>query len=76
MGRKFLHREIREKNGAYGGGCSFSGLDGLFSFYSYRDPNGLKSLKSFDDSVKWAIESDNISEQVCYSAVTYSIIGY
>lgn len=34
MTAKFLHREIREKGGAYGGGARLGG--GLFSFYSYR----------------------------------------
>lgn len=34
MTAKFLHREIREKGGAYGGGARIGG--GLFSFYSYR----------------------------------------
>lgn len=35
MAAKFLHREIREKGGAYGGGAKMRG-DGLFAFYSYR----------------------------------------
>ena len=34
MTSKFLHGEIREKGGAYGGGARMGG--GLFSFYSYR----------------------------------------
>ncbi|XP_015767644.1 PREDICTED: presequence protease, mitochondrial-like [Acropora digitifera] len=34
MSAKFLHREIREKGGAYGSGAKISG--GIFSFYSYR----------------------------------------
>lgn len=36
MTAKFLHREIREKGGAYGGGATAQ--NGLFGFYSYRDP--------------------------------------
>jgi Zn-dependent M16 (insulinase) family peptidase len=63
MGRKYLHREIREKNGAYGGGCSFSALDGLFSFYSYRDPNALRSLESFNNSIDWVLKPESITEQ-------------
>lgn len=55
---KYLHKEIREKGGAYGGGASYSGLDGLFSFYSYRDPNSLKSLETFKDSGKIAFENN------------------
>lgn len=35
MTAKFLHGEIREKGGAYGGGARM-GAGGLFSFYSYR----------------------------------------
>ena len=32
---KYLHREIREKGGAYGGGA-VGGAPGQMSFYSYR----------------------------------------
>jgi len=35
MTAKYLHGEIREKGGAYGGGARMGG-GGLFSFYSYR----------------------------------------
>ena len=34
----YLHRFLREQGGAYGGGASVSGDDGVFYFYSYRDP--------------------------------------
>jgi Zn-dependent M16 (insulinase) family peptidase len=36
----YLHPEIREKGGAYGSGA-MSG-EGLWSFYSFRDPNTTK----------------------------------
>lgn len=49
---KYLHPEIREKQGAYGGGARLSD-DGVFSFYSYRDPENLKTLDTFDNSIKW-----------------------
>ncbi|KAL6926882.1 hypothetical protein ACO0SA_003963 [Hanseniaspora valbyensis] len=45
---KLLHPEIRERNGAYGGGASYSAISGLFNFYSYRDPNPLTTLKFID----------------------------
>lgn len=35
MTAKFLHTEIREKGGAYGGGAKLS-RNGIFTFYSYR----------------------------------------
>ncbi|XP_032898068.1 presequence protease, mitochondrial [Amblyraja radiata] len=50
---KFLHREIREKGGAYGGGANLSN-SGLFSFYSYRDPNSLNTMSVFRRSIAWA----------------------
>eukprot|EP00095_Tigriopus_kingsejongensis_P001400 snap_masked-scaffold229_size244821-processed-gene-0.0 protein:Tk01400 transcript:snap_masked-scaffold229_size244821-processed-gene-0.0-mRNA-1 annotation:"hypothetical protein DAPPUDRAFT_310892" len=52
---KFLHTEIREKGGAYGGGAS-PGASGVFSFYSYRDPNSHKTLETFGRSHAWLQE--------------------
>ncbi len=40
----YLHREIREKGGAYGGFALYGGEDGLFSFASYRDPHIAATL--------------------------------
>jgi Zn-dependent M16 (insulinase) family peptidase len=59
---RYLHREIREKGGAYGGGANYSTLNGLFSFYSYRDPNPLNSLKCFDSTINW-FEGYQLTEQ-------------
>ncbi|ODV96488.1 hypothetical protein PACTADRAFT_49825 [Pachysolen tannophilus NRRL Y-2460] len=46
---KKLHKEIREKGGAYGGGSSYDAINGIFNFYSYRDPNPTNSLQQFND---------------------------
>lgn len=51
---KFLHREIREKGGAYGGGATCT-PGGAFSFYSYRDPNSTQTLATFDAAVEWVL---------------------
>ncbi|XP_064201881.1 presequence protease, mitochondrial isoform X1 [Anguilla rostrata] len=53
MTAKFLHGEIREKGGAYGGGARM-GRGGLFSFYSYRDPNAVQTLSAFRAGAEWA----------------------
>lgn len=53
MTAKYLHGEIREKGGAYGGGARMGG-GGLFSFYSYRDPNSTQTLSAFRKGVDWA----------------------
>lgn len=56
---KYLHREIREKGGAYGGGAAYSALEGVFNFYSYRDPQPLRSLDTFDNSVSHVLNHAN-----------------
>ena len=43
----YLWDEIREKNGAYGTGISFSPLNGCLDFYTYRDPEVVKSYNTF-----------------------------
>lgn len=48
-----LHKEIREKGGAYGGGASFSRLDGLFTAYSYRDPTPQRTLHTIHGIGEW-----------------------
>ncbi|KAM9844455.1 presequence protease, mitochondrial [Aulostomus maculatus] len=53
MTSKFLHGEIREKGGAYGGGARM-GEGGVFFFYSYRDPNSVQTLSAFRKGVDWA----------------------
>ena len=35
----YLHREIREKGGAYGSGIKMDRDNGLALIFSYRDPN-------------------------------------
>ncbi|KAF5301620.1 hypothetical protein FQA39_LY10667 [Lamprigera yunnana] len=49
---KYLHPEIREKRGAYGGAAKIS-ADGVFCFYSYRDPHSFQTLDIFDNSATW-----------------------
>ncbi|XP_047610451.1 presequence protease, mitochondrial isoform X1 [Phacochoerus africanus] len=53
MTAKFLHVEIREKGGAYGGGARLS-HGGIFTLFSYRDPRSMETLQSFAEAVDWA----------------------
>ncbi|KAL7953335.1 Metalloenzyme, LuxS/M16 peptidase-like protein [Trichoderma compactum] len=55
---KHLHHEIREKGGAYGGGAYSKALDGLFGFYSYRDPNPQNTLGIMRNTGRWAMEKE------------------
>ena len=64
----FLHREIREKGGAYGGLASYNAEGGIFSLLSYRDPHLARTLKIYDDAVQWAIagtfDQEHIKEAI------------
>ncbi len=57
----FLHREIREKGGAYGGFAIYNAEEGIFSFGSYRDPHIIRTLDVYKDACSFVME-DNYSE--------------
>jgi hypothetical protein len=54
----FLHRELREKGGAYGGYAQAGIGSGTFYFGSYRDPNIVRTYDVFDQAVKWVTGGD------------------
>jgi Zn-dependent M16 (insulinase) family peptidase len=58
----FLHRELREKGGAYGGYAQAGIASGTFYFGSYRDPNIVRTYDTFDGAVRWVIEGDIAAE--------------
>jgi len=64
----FLHREIREKGGAYGGMANSSSEGGLFSMLSYRDPQLLRTLDVYEQALQWVqsgdFDQDKIKEAV------------
>lgn len=64
----YLHREIREKGGAYGGFALYSPEDGLFSFASYRDPHIIATLNAFDNAAAF-IRTGKFSDEDVNEAV-------
>jgi presequence protease len=54
----FLHREIREKGGAYGAYAQANTGGGSFYFGSYRDPNIIRTYDIYDEAVRWVMEGD------------------
>ena len=84
LSAKFLHSEIREKGGAYGGGATagsgrsspstvFNQFDaycptGAFTYYSYRDPNSLDTFSVFNQSADWVL-GDNFGQAEVEEAV-------
>ncbi len=68
----YLHREIREKGGAYGGFALYNTESGLFSLASYRDPHINRTLdvyrRVYDFLNQGHISDEDIKEavlQVC-----------
>lgn len=66
LSSKYLHSEIREKGGAYGGGATQG--SGAFTYYSYRDPNNLETFSVYRKSTDWALE-ENYSQAEVEEAV-------
>lgn len=65
---KYLHPVVREQNGAYGGGSSIS-TEGVFNFYSYRDPNSKITLDVFDGCNEWLQDNSAlVTEQALFEA--------
>nr|WP_320050352.1 insulinase family protein [uncultured Desulfuromonas sp.] len=60
----FLHREIREKGGAYGGMANSSSESGLFSMLSYRDPQLTRTLDVYEQAVQWVQQGDFDQEKI------------
>ncbi|XP_067633018.1 presequence protease, mitochondrial [Eurosta solidaginis] len=65
---KYLLPVVREQNGAYGAGAKI-GSDGIFSFFSYRDPNSTKTLEAFNNTYQWLQDHNaELTEQALFEA--------
>ncbi len=51
MENLILHKEIREKGGAYGSGATYTPSTGNFHFYSYRDPQLSRTVNAFQKAL-------------------------
>ncbi len=58
----FLHREIREKGGAYGGFALYHAEDGRFGMASYRDPHIAATLDVYQRAVDY-IQSGKYADE-------------
>ena len=66
----WLWERVRVQGGAYGGFSVFDRRSGVFTYISYRDPNLLSTLESFDRSADFLRQLD-LSE----GELTKSIVG-
>jgi Zn-dependent M16 (insulinase) family peptidase len=60
----YLHPNIREKGGAYGGGASYDAESASFRFFSYRDPRCEETYEVFDGALAWLLSNEAKSELV------------
>lgn len=72
LSSKYLLPVVREQNGAYGAGARVS-IDGLFNFFSYRDPNSIKTFETFDASNAWV--QDNMKSIIDDQALFEAKLG-
>jgi Zn-dependent M16 (insulinase) family peptidase len=66
----WLWDQVRVQGGAYGAFSLFNHLSGTFTFLSYRDPNLIKTIEVFDETVKF-LRSDHLTDE----ELTKGIIG-
>ncbi len=69
----FLHRAIRERGGAYGGGAGYDSDTASFRFYSYRDPRLAETIRDFQLSLDW-LHGGNHPERALEEAIL-GVIG-
>ncbi|MCD4743502.1 MAG: insulinase family protein [Desulfobacteraceae bacterium] len=65
----YLHREIREKGGAYGGFALYNSENGIFSFASYRDPNIQQTLDTYLKACDFIRQPDAYSDDDIKEAI-------
>ena len=60
----YLHREIREKGGAYGGFAAYNPESGVFTMASYRDPHIVATLNAFQGASEYIRSGDFTDEDI------------
>jgi Zn-dependent M16 (insulinase) family peptidase len=68
----WLWERIRVQGGAYGAICLFDRLSGVLTFVSYRDPNLVKTIESFDQSGRY-LSNIQLSDEELKKSIIGSI---
>lgn len=67
---RYVHREIREKGGAYGGWAGANQERGTFYLASYRDPHIKRSFEVFQAASNWLLENSIDAEALKEAILT------
>ena len=70
LGTTWLWDKIRVQGGAYGGMSAFDQNSGIFTYFSYRDPNLISTLSNYDQTANFL---SNL--ELSKSELTKTIIG-
>ncbi|KNE63969.1 hypothetical protein AMAG_09031 [Allomyces macrogynus ATCC 38327] len=70
----YLHREVREKGGAYGAGANHAADLGVYSLFSYRDPHAHATLEHFTTSFRALVDGGIVTDQALHEA-KLSLLG-
>ncbi len=65
----YLHKEIREKGGAYAGFSIYNLDDGIFNLASYRDPHIVSTLSTFSNAASFIKDADNYDKEDIKEAI-------
>jgi presequence protease len=71
---RYLHKEIREKGGAYGGFAGYNREDGTFALMSYRDPHIKRTFDVYGgvlEFVQKPFEKDALKESILGSCADF-----
>ncbi len=69
----YLWENVRMKGGAYGASASANGMEGIFSFSSYRDPNIEKTIEAFRKGLE-ILASEGVTKEILEKAII-TIVG-
>jgi len=70
----YLWAEVRMKGGAYGVSASADGIEAVFSFSSYRDPNVANALTAFREGLVLLSQSEHLPPDTVEKAII-SVVG-
>lgn len=73
---EYLHVEIREKGGAYGGGASYTPSSETFTMASWYDPNLSKTFQVYKNLKTWLEDESNINQKIIDEGILQTIGGF
>ena len=69
LGTGYLWDSVRVVGGAYGGFARFSQSTGRFVYISYRDPNCIDTLRTYDRTSQVLSEAEVSSEEILQAVI-------